>query len=144
MYCVLCPMHLSLIYLLVILFTLTETLHQSCYQRPYSDQWSATVVIIFKCTSAAARYSEDSLLSFQLLASLEQSPEDCHIICSMFQRIDNVAIQGSPSFQSNNLSSLGGFLCYVHLNDVSIQDEKRFMKIVSPRFQIYEVLTLTM
>ena len=57
----------------------------------------------------------------------------------MFQRIDNIPIQGSPSYQSNNLSSVGDFLCYVHLNEVSILDDQRFMKITPPKSQIYEV-----
>lgn len=57
----------------------------------------------------------------------------------MFQRINTVAIQGSPSFQSNNLSSHGDILCYVRMNEISILDDKKFLKIASSRSQLYEV-----
>lgn len=84
----------------------------------------------------AEQTREDSHISLSLLLA---SFLPRHKSSTMFQRVDNIPIQGSPSFQSNNLSSVGDFLCYVHLNEVSILDDQRFMKITPPKSQIYEV-----
>jgi hypothetical protein len=60
----------------------------------------------------------------------------------MFQRVSTVATQGSPSFQSNNLSSHGSVLCYIRMNDVLIIDDTKFSKIAVPRSQLYEVAAI--
>jgi hypothetical protein len=86
--------------------------------------------------SRTEQRTEDSHISLSLLLASFLSR---HKSSTMFQRIDNIPIEGSPSFQSNNLSSVGDFLCYVHLNEVSILDDQRFMKITPPKSLIYEV-----
>ena len=61
----------------------------------------------------------------------------------MFSRVTSILLPGSPTFQSNNLSSHSDLICFTRLSEVSIVDDNKFLKISLTRSQLSEVLNPT-